>query len=511
MKLQDLLQKRASLIDQQQALLQKAANGENVKSEFDSLQAQIDNINNSIEMLKTVEQNQKDNKGAGSSFDNGLGVLINPPKDGQKDNGGFESFGEMLHAIKYGDKKGRLEHLKSQSLADGGSGGYMVPEQFSDELLQISNAQSIIRPMATVIPAGDYPDAKMNLPALNYANGMEGGVTVGWVEEGGLKHETEAGFKNVELLPKEVAGFITVNDTLLRNAPAATNVFGQLLMTAIAKAEDIAFINGDGVGKPLGFANKLNIGRIVVKRAAANKIQTDDVANMLVNFPAEELQDACFIAHNTTIADLIKLQDASGRFIFVQGDLTKQLPATLMGIPIKLTGYNAPIGKEGDLILVNLKKYVIKDGAGIAVSMSEHVNFTSNQTVIKAFRTVDAKPWVNAPYLLPGGGVQVSPYVVLGTETAATTPVSDLAAKATGNNVALTWTAANKADSVNVLRSDDGASFVKINKQPIDVGAASYADNGLSDGTYKYKLAVAGGTNAGLSNEASVTVPSGAD
>lgn len=511
MKLQDLLQKRASLIDQQQALLQKAANGENVKSEFDSLQAQIDNINNSIEMLKTVEQNQKDNKGAGSSFGNGLGVLINPPKDGQKDNGGFESFGEMLHAIKYGDKKGRLEHLKSQSLVDGESGGYMVPEQFSDELLQISNAQSIIRPMATVIPAGDYPDARMSLPALNYANGQQGGVAVGWVEEGGLKLDTEASFKNVELQPKEVAGVITVNDTLLRNAPAASNVFGQLLMAAITKAEDIAFINGDGIGKPLGFANKLNIGRIVVKRAAANKIQTDDVANMLVNFPAEELQDACFIAHNTTVADLIKLQDASGRFIFVQGDLTKQLPATLMGIPIKLTGYNAPIGKEGDLILVNLKKYVIKDGAGIAVGMSEHVKYLNNQTVIKAFRTVDAKPWVNAPYLLPGGGVQVSPYVVLGTETAATTPVSDLAAKATGNNVALTWSAAAKADSVNVLRSDNGVDFVKINKQPLAGTAATYSDNGLGDGEYKYKLTVVGGSNAGVSNEASVTVPGGAD
>lgn len=55
------------------------------------------------------------------------------------------------------------------------------------------------------------------------------------------------------------------------------------------------------------------------------------------------------------MADLIKLQDASGRFVFVQGDLTKGIPTTLMGMPLFLTGMNASRGNTGDLQLVNLK------------------------------------------------------------------------------------------------------------------------------------------------------------
>lgn len=507
MTLQEMLQKRAELIKKQQELISKAANGgsDDVKGEFDSLQAQINALNNSIEMMKTVQTNQNNTSGTGSS----LGVpaiIVDPVKDGQKDNAGFKSLGEVLHAIKYGDKKGRLDQLKAQSASEGAAGGYMIPEQFSDELLAIGAKQSIIRPLATVIPSGDYPDAKVNLPALDYSAGSEGGVSVDWIEEGGEKPETGARFKNIVLQPKEVAAFITVNDTLLRNAPAASTIFSQLLMNAITKAEDIAFINGNGEGKPLGFANALNLGRVVVKRAAANKIQTDDVANMLVKFPAEELAEAVFIAHSTTVADLIKLQDASGRFIFVQGDLTKGLPATLMGVPITLTGYNAPLGKEGDLMLVNLKKYVIDDGSGLYVSMSEHVKFKTNQTVIKAFKTVDAKPWVNAPYILDGGAVQVSPYVVLGAETAATTPVSDLSGSASGQNVSLTWTAATGATSVDVLRSDDGITYKKVNKLILAGNTATYTDAGLENGTYKYKVVVYGGTNAGMSNEASVSV-----
>ena len=156
---------------------------------------------------------------------------------------------------------------------------------------------------------------------------------------------------------------------------------------------------------------------------------------------------------------------------------------------------NASRGNTGDLQLVNLKKYLIKDGSGIYISMSEHVKFTSNQTVIKAFRNVDGKPWVNAPYMLDSG-VQVSPYVLLGGTTAATTPI----------NVKLTFTAAKNANSVNILRSDDGVTYQRINVNAVSVDAAEYTDTNLANGTYGYKVVVTGGDNAGVSNAATATV-----
>lgn len=67
-------------------------------------------------MLEQVDENTKKNYG-GSVFENGgPAVHIDPVKDGAKDNGGFKSLGEVLHAIKYGDKKGRLEILKHKIL-----------------------------------------------------------------------------------------------------------------------------------------------------------------------------------------------------------------------------------------------------------------------------------------------------------------------------------------------------------------------------------------------------------
>ena len=507
MNMQELLQKRAKAIKAQEEIMSKAASGLTAEMEknFNDLQQEINECDRQIEMLEQVDENAKKNYG-GSVFGNsGPAEHIDPVKAGAKDNGGFKSLGEVLHAIKYGDKKGRLENLKAQNTADGASGGYLIPEQFSDELLMGGEKRSLIRPFALVIPAGEYPDAPINMPALDYTAGNEGGVTVKWIEEGEEKPESNASFRNVELKPKEVAGFITVTDTLLRNAPASSTIFGQLLSNAIVRAEDRAFINGNGIGKPLGFATNGNGGKLVVQRETAGKVTTNDVANMMAAFPPEDIPDSIFLASSTILADLIKLQDASGRFVFVQGDLTKGIPTTLMGMPLFLTGMNASRGNTGDLQLVNLKKYLIKDGSGIYISMSEHVKFTSNQTVIKAFRNVDGKPWVNAPYMLDSG-VQVSPYVLLGGTTAATTPISDLTAAATGSNVKLTFTAAKNANSVNIMRSDDGVTYQRINVNAVSVDAAEYTDTNLANGTYGYKVVVTGGENAGVSNAATATV-----
>ena len=510
MGLQALLQKRAQLVAEQESLIANNEKGitEDTEKRFNEIQDEIKGLNAKIEMYRVVEDNKKSGVTATGQSVTGEGptIILNPVKDTEKDNCGFASLGEFLHAVKYGDKKGRLEHAKSQNTYEGEDGGYMIPAAFNDELLAVTARQSVVRRYATVIPAGDRPDAPIDMPALDYSQGPDGGVRADWVGEGEEKPETFAKFRNVELKPQEVAAWIPVNDTLLRNAPAASGMFSQLLVNAISRAEDRAFTYGNGVKKPLGYAHPDNLGRLVVKREQAGKITTIDIAEMLANFAADDLPNAIFMGSSTILRSLITLKDEAGNYIFIRGDLTKGVPDSLMGIPLFLDGMSAPLGQEGDLKLVDLKKYLIKDGAGIMVSMSEHVRFTRNQTVIKAFRTVDAKPWVVAPYILEGGAVQASPYVILGGTNAASTPVTGLTATASGNSVTLKWTAANGAKTVNVLRSADGVAFERVNVNALDPAAAQYVDTVTVPGNYTYKLAVVGGANAGISNAANVAV-----
>jgi HK97 family phage major capsid protein len=111
--------------------------------------------------------------------------------------------------------------------------------------------------------------------------------------------------------------------------------------------------------------------------------------------------------------EISTMTDGNGRYIFINGDASKGIPATLSGYPLKYTCKTPVLGTMGDLMLVDLRYYLVKDGSGPFVAASEHVHFVNNKTVIKCFWNVDGKGWLASPLTLEDGVTKVSPFVVL--------------------------------------------------------------------------------------------------
>ncbi len=292
---------------------------------------------------------------------------------------------------------------------DGAAGGFAIPPQFRETLLQVTPQQSIVRPRAQVIPAGSPPDAPVTMPALDQTGAAPGnafgGVQVQWIGEGGLKPETDMRLREITLTPHEVAGTITVTDKLLRNWQAADALLRQQLRGAVVQAEDFAFLRGNGIGKPLGFLASTALYR--VPRATANAVTYDDVVNMVVRLWGQGV----FLYSRSMLGALMKLKDGQGRPLWVPS-VREGEPATLMGYPAIENDRNPQLGQLGDLSLVDLSQYLIKDGSGPFVAASEHVLFRQNKTVIKVFWNVDGAPWLTAPFQVENGDV-VSPFVGL--------------------------------------------------------------------------------------------------
>jgi HK97 family phage major capsid protein len=137
------------------------------------------------------------------------------------------------------------------------------------------------------------------------------------------------------------------------------------------------------------------------------------VVNLLAKLLPESVGGAVWVANQSALPQIATLQDGGGRYIFIQGDATKGIPSTLAGIPITFTGKTPALGAKGDLMLLDLTYYLIKDGSGPFIAASEHVLFKQNKTVIKVFWNVDGQPWVIAPLKLEDGSTEVSPYVSL--------------------------------------------------------------------------------------------------
>ena len=129
----------------------------------------------------------------------------------------------MLNAVARlkadGVRDSRLDELyekREQTMGVGSGGGYALPEQFDSTLREVVAQESIVRPRATVIPAGDPPDAKLNFPALDQTSGenMYGGVQVVHTGEGVTLSETDAKLRQVTLEPKEISAYIVITDKL---------------------------------------------------------------------------------------------------------------------------------------------------------------------------------------------------------------------------------------------------------------------------------------------------------
>lgn len=320
----------------------------------------------------------------------------------------WESFGEFLYAVRFNPTDPRLQY-RDLSVSEPSAGGYLVPKQFRTEILRIDPQRAIVRPRATVIPAGSQPDAEVGLVALDQSGdkGVYSGVVVQWIGEGGEKPKTEPSLREISLAPHEVAGHTVITDKLLRNAPAAGALVETLLRQAINAAEDHAFISGDGNGKPLGILN--STATYFVNRQVANQITYADLVAMYAR--AKFGGALVWIGSQSLLPQLMTLKDESGALVW-QPNAREGAPGTLLGIPFLFNERSPGLGQKGDLILADLQYYVIKDGAGVFVDASPHVHFTSNKTVIKAFWNVDAKPWLTTP-IKQENGYLVSPFVAL--------------------------------------------------------------------------------------------------
>lgn len=411
-KIKELKARAQEFIDKMRALLDLADTEERDLTDeetaaYAGMESEADKLQRDIERLEKLEERAAANAAGGDKpYRVSYRRTSNTPSE-------FRNLGEFLFAVRFNRDDPRLGSVeyREQSMDQGVAGGFAVPEQFRPELLQVQPQEAIFRPRCTVIPAGDPPDAKITMPALDQtaSENVYGGVVVAKVNEGGTKGETDLRLKEVSLEPGEVAGYITISDKLLRNWQAASGLIGTQLRKAIIGWEDYQILRGNGTGGPLGIINAPCA--ITVSRTTASQIAIADIRSMYARM---KFGGSLFwVASQTTLPQLLALADGGSNLIFAPS-AADGVPATLFGYPLYFADRSPALGSKGDLVLCDASYYLIKDGSGPFIEASQHVFFTSNKTVIKAFWNVDGKPWLSAALPLEGSTSNtVSPFIVL--------------------------------------------------------------------------------------------------
>jgi HK97 family phage major capsid protein len=398
---------KSTKVDEARALLDKAEEEKREltpeeTSEYETRMAEINKMATEITREEELQRHEM------------MAALKGEEKEREDKEGEFRGIADMLAAIRFNPSDARLTKRYYEDplaqVGDDEQGGYLVPDRFIEDILKVGPEDAIVRPRAQVIPAGYPPDAKIDIPVLaQSAWGIYGGVTVQWIEEGEEKPASKPRFDIKTLEPKEVAGRIIVTDKLLRNARAFEPLVRDLLRQAVIGAEEVAFLTGTGVGQPTGILGHVSV--VNVPRNTAGTIVYQDIVDMY----SVQLVGGRYvwIASQTDMPALMTMTDGAGNLVW-QPNARDGAPGTLLGFPCLVTGRTPVLGNQGDLILADLKYYLIKDGSGVFVdALSSGDYYDQNKTVIKITWNVDGNPWPRGPFTLPDGTTQVSPFVVL--------------------------------------------------------------------------------------------------
>lgn len=201
-----------------------------------------------------------------------------------------------------------------------GDGGYLVPEEYDKRLIEVLEGENIMRGLATTITTSGLH--KINIAATKPA--------AAWIEEGGALTFGDATFDQIYLDAYKLHVAIKVTEELLYdNAFGLENYIITQFGKALANAEEDAFLNGDGTGKPTGIFAETGGGQVVSTLTAA--IKSDDLIDLVYGLKRPYRKNASFIMNDATLASLRKLKDNNGAYIWQ--------PSYKEGEPDRVLGY----------------------------------------------------------------------------------------------------------------------------------------------------------------------------
>ena len=216
------------------------------------------------------------------------------------------------------------------------SGGYLVPDEYDNRLVKALEEENVLRGLATTIRTSG--ERKINIAATAPA--------ALWVEEGGELTFGEATFDQKLLDAHKLHVAIKITEELL--ADNAFRLEDHILTQfgkAIANAEEDAFLNGDGEGKPTGVFKDAQVGVTI----DTVDIVADDVIDLIYKLKRPYRKNAVFITNDSTLAVLRKLKDENGNYLW-QPSLQEKEPDRILGYGIRTSQF-APRLAAGNVAL----------------------------------------------------------------------------------------------------------------------------------------------------------------
>lgn len=279
------------------------------------------------------------------------------------------------------------------NVANDEEGGYLVPEEIDLAILAYERQVSVLRSRGASVFTTKGNTRKFN--KLDQSVNSFGGVTFDWVDESGTLSDTTAKVGQIAMSVKKLMALTTQSSEFLQDSETnAANFLIQLFGEAAAYAEDVAFFQGSGLGRPQGVITYPGVQS--VNRAVSSQIAFADIEAMYYKIPAQIRGRAMWFGNTDAIKYISGLKDANNRPLMAESTMALAnygTPVVMKGLPlVELSETYLPaLGTKGDLTLLVPSHYFILEKSGFSVAVSPHSRFRYDEIEWRFTKRVDGQ------------------------------------------------------------------------------------------------------------------------
>lgn len=322
------------------------------------------------------------------------------------------------HANKTADMQAKLGRIRAAfSSTVPSEGGFLIPETLRSDLLRVSLETSIVRPRARVIPMDSL---RVPFPAIDSTSNVSsvyGGVVGYWTQEGAALTASQASFGRIVLDAKKLTAYTEVPNELISDSIISFQAFlDQIFPEALGFYEDDAFINGTGVGEPLGYLNGAAAVSVAKESGQpADTINWLNIIKMYARMLPGSLSRAVWVVPPDSFPELATMSlsvGTGGSAIWLNNGVSGP-PATMLGRPVLISEKVPKLGDAKDVSFVDFGFYLLGDRQVMSAMSSPHYKFGEDETAYRIIERCDGRPWLSSAITPKNNGATLSPIVTL--------------------------------------------------------------------------------------------------
>jgi HK97 family phage major capsid protein len=307
---------------------------------------------------------------------------------------GFAGFDDFLGTIHRGRADERLlAAAGTMSGTVGSDGGFLVPTQFSAELLDGAIESEIVRPRATVYPMTSDERKISGFSAKDHTGGSIYGFQPVWLAEGGAATNQKGSTVQMTLRAQKLALFAQAFNELVADGQDFESQLGTAITASVGFGLDVAFLSGTGAGVPLGVLNDPALVTVAAEAGqTADTIMYENLVKMLSRLHPALLGESVWLASQTAIPQLTMLSVPIG----VGGAAVPVMTRAGGGFeiltrPVVFTEKVPVVGDKGDLSLVAFSQYAVGLRKEVVLDRSNAPGWSTDATNYRAIIRVDGR------------------------------------------------------------------------------------------------------------------------